>query len=284
MEATNITATSDSKATTANELVIDSIEDVDYESDMEGSTQSISSVDHEARQVFQKYKDEWEASEQRRALWSALSNSTVEIGPVNKIVAFACSSLSCQQKDDERKDRDRTAAVQHALILTLHEFFQSRIPSTGPAVQCFAQDPAYTNIDREILGEVGITVLEDPHAFLELDETSVVISISPDIPVREVTADLARPAMMIWDQVIWDQVEEEPDAAEVNAIDRQKTSREKDPDLPRLKKMTEDHYVETSMPRYHDSFGSGRYHASIYIRKTTTTPTRSETAEGGGIG
>ncbi|KAK0621674.1 hypothetical protein B0T17DRAFT_618094 [Bombardia bombarda] len=45
--------------------------------------------------------------------------------------------------------------------------------------------------------------------------------------------------------------------------------------------MDRDHYVETSMPRYYGSFGLEDYYVSIYIRKTTPTPTPtlSETVE-----
>lgn len=59
----------------------------------------------------------------------------------------------------------------------------------------------YTEIDKELLQELGITVLEDPRAFLEVSDESIVLSFGPDIPVRQVVTDLARPAVFICDKV-----------------------------------------------------------------------------------
>jgi hypothetical protein len=57
-----------------------------------------------------------------------------------------------------------------------------------------------------VLGEEGVVVMEDPRAFLEVDEASVVIAVASDICVRQIVADLARPAVVIWDRVT-DEVE-----------------------------------------------------------------------------
>lgn len=37
-----------------------------------------------------------------------------------------------------------------------------------------------------------------PKAFLDIDENSLVVSIGPNIPVKQIVADLARPAGMIY--------------------------------------------------------------------------------------
>ncbi|KAI2606141.1 uncharacterized protein GGS25DRAFT_533266 [Hypoxylon fragiforme] len=64
-------------------------------------------------------------------------------------------------------------------------------------VRCFAQDPAYRPLDQEVLDGAGITVLEDPRAFLEVDDNAFVVSISPNAPVQQIVADLASPAAII---------------------------------------------------------------------------------------
>ena len=47
-----------------------------------------------------------------------------------------------------------------------------------------------------------IIVIDDPRAFLEVDEASVVIALAPDIPARQIIADLTRPAILLWDNVV----------------------------------------------------------------------------------
>lgn len=150
----------------------------------------------EVQAAFDAGVKAWEASEdcqQLRALFQ-----TVPLPKVNKIVAFACSTMAMDGVGDGRNRQ----IYQHALILTMRDIFENRSDAEKPVkVQCFAQDPIYTKIDEDVLGRAGITVLGDPRGFLEVDEQSVVISFAPNIPVRQIIADIARPAVMIWDRV-----------------------------------------------------------------------------------
>ncbi len=59
----------------------------------------------------------------------------------------------------------------------------------------------YSEADEQVLRKLGITVLEDPRAFLELDDETVVLSFYPNFPVRQIIADIARPAVMIWRRI-----------------------------------------------------------------------------------
>jgi hypothetical protein len=70
----------------------------------------------------------------------------------------------------------------------------------GGEVMCYAQDPSYTAVDKRLLRNKGVTVLEDPRGFLEVDDDSVVISVSPTVPVRQIVADIAKPMVLIWDR------------------------------------------------------------------------------------
>ncbi|KAK3300822.1 uncharacterized protein B0H64DRAFT_414613 [Chaetomium fimeti] len=83
---------------------------------------------------------------------------------------------------------------QHAMLLEVRDLVKQ---SVGIEVKCFAQDPAYTAIDKQVLGEVGITVLDDPRAWLRVDDGSMVIAIAPTIPVLEIVADIARPVVIM---------------------------------------------------------------------------------------
>jgi hypothetical protein len=51
------------------------------------------------------------------------------------------------------------------------------------------------------LAEFGFTVLDDPRALLEVGNRSVVVSFAPDSPLRQIVADIARPAALIWPRV-----------------------------------------------------------------------------------
>lgn len=148
----------------------------------------------EARGSFQQTRIAWEASKQCEELKLLLGSA--DIPPVRKIVAFACSTMRWGDKVRHR------SIVQHALILTIRDCLTKHIQSDNLGiVECYVQDPTYTSTDRQVLEDYGITVLDDPRGFLEIDEETIVLSHAPDIPVRQITADLTRPAMMIWDKV-----------------------------------------------------------------------------------
>lgn len=173
------------------------------------------------RKEFAACLTNWnEVNDLSQRLESALEK--VELPTVTKIVAFACATISDAERDGARH--------QHVLLLALKRILEARqgqrhslaeltdsslsaaptkpsattvatIPSTIPPIQCFAQDPAYTDIDKVILAEHGVTVLDDPRGFLQVDNQSAVLSFAPDICVRQIVADIARPAVLIWNTV-----------------------------------------------------------------------------------
>lgn len=132
---------------------------------------------------------EWEATKTCAELMSALKSSQRPF-QISKIVGFACGPL----------DSERTL-FQHAMLLTLRNFFNKQENSEAAAISCYAQDPIYNATERSVLGKAGITVLDDPEGFLEVDESTVVVSVAPNIPVKQIISDIARPALLIWDEV-----------------------------------------------------------------------------------
>lgn len=96
--------------------------------------------------------------------------------------------------------------AQHALALTMRDYLASGY-ATGAhgkgtdGIKCYAQDPIYTPVDEQVLCEAGFTVVDDPRAFLEVDDTSLIIAMNPNIPVRQIIADIARPSILIWNKV-----------------------------------------------------------------------------------
>ncbi|KAI0423789.1 hypothetical protein F5Y09DRAFT_326395 [Xylaria sp. FL1042] len=208
----------------------------------------------EVQENFQRKRAEWEASKQCDELKSVLRSIAAEIPPIQKIVAFACSTMTW---DDVGRHR---SAVQHALILTIRDFVAKHESSRDLDISCYAQDPLYTTVDRQVLQEAGITVLDDPRGFLEIDETTVIFSQAPDIPVRQVTADLTKPAMMIWNKVVY---KPNPSPLAQDNIGFRNLGVWADPASPRLQDMVKD-YVELGFPRDLVNFCEDTY---IYIRK-----------------
>jgi len=83
---------------------------------------------------------------------------------------------------------------QHVPLLTLQELLNN--------IPCYAQEPAYSNEAKTALRHKGICVLEDPMGILEMDAGTVVVSICPNFPLKEIVADMARSAVLIWIQTV----------------------------------------------------------------------------------
>jgi hypothetical protein len=142
-------------------------------------------------EYFQEQIQAWKETDMCKRVVQILNQSAVG-HDINKIVAVALSGLS-------RDDRNRSA-FQHALVLTMQEWLQTQ----QKTFSCYAQDPGYNCVDKAVLSEHGIEVIDDPRAWLEVDERSILFSCAPNVPVKEIVADIARPAVVIWERVGYD--------------------------------------------------------------------------------
>jgi hypothetical protein len=129
---------------------------------------------------------QWLASDLYQKLTACLSRFKGSTS-IRKIVAFACGSIA------QNKECLATISLyQHCLILSLKQLLE---------IDCFVQDPAYSEIDRRVFSDLSITHLHDPQGFLEVDEFTIVVSICPNVPVRNIVSDITQPAVMIWDKL-----------------------------------------------------------------------------------
>ncbi|KAL2015574.1 hypothetical protein VTK56DRAFT_5207 [Thermocarpiscus australiensis] len=203
----------------------------------------LDSFKHEDPEVVQEALEEgikqWEGSRNCRHLRDLFD--AIMPPKVNKIVAFACSTMTA-------KSLQPRTVYQHCLLLTILDILRSRRSEEQPEIRCFAQDPFYTDTDEEVLGKAGVTVVQDPRGFSEVDDQSVVVSFAPDAPIRQIVADIARPAVMIWDRV----------KGEVEDAERYS-----DPESPRLWDMIQNHYDEAAKLGPEERFGD----AAVYIRR-----------------
>ncbi|KAL4816063.1 hypothetical protein BDW67DRAFT_185204 [Aspergillus spinulosporus] len=128
-------------------------------------------------------------------------------------------------------------------------------------IKCYAQDPAYSEADWSLLRSIGIQPLDDPKGFLEIDEETLVFSVSPNVPVKQIVADVQWPGAMIWNTV----AEEEREARwEKKVRDREEfwvVPFTTDPDSQRVRDMVQNY---TSMPLRdsNEYFGD----LTIYVR------------------
>ncbi|KAI9162974.1 hypothetical protein HJFPF1_04569 [Paramyrothecium foliicola] len=158
----------------------------------------------------------------------------------------------------------RAAMTQHASALTLAKVLGER--QNCPPLRVVAQDPAYTTVGKQILRDEGFEVVEGygSLAFTFVDEESVVISCHPNIPVKQIVADIARPAAMVWNRVTeteredveW-KVEKFEDGTEYTV-----SPWTTDEDSLRTRELVND-YIEYSFPEEDERFGD----LAIYIRK-----------------
>jgi hypothetical protein len=66
---------------------------------------------------------------------------------------------------------------------------------------CLQVTAGYTEIDWLVLERQRIIIISDSKRFLEVRDSTIVVSIATDIPVRQIVSDLARPAMLVWNRI-----------------------------------------------------------------------------------
>ncbi|RFU24594.1 hypothetical protein B7463_g11739, partial [Scytalidium lignicola] len=150
----------------------------------------------EVKQFFKTSQQTWEASEYYKQLSSTLASA--ELPLIKKIIAFACGPMA--YVDESNNQLTLHSTYRHLLILILKDLLNKKMRLLEE-ITCYAQDPDYTEVDKSVLRESGVTVLDEPKAFLEVDDSTTMISFAANVPVKEIVLDIARPALMIWDSI-----------------------------------------------------------------------------------
>ncbi|KAL3480875.1 hypothetical protein BJX99DRAFT_205768 [Aspergillus californicus] len=182
----------------------------------------------ETERLFSTTLQVWEESE----IWAAVKASiscASSASSIRKVIGLGCGPLSYP---DDIPHISYNPAFQHALLLSIQQLLQERF---NHEVACAVQDPIYTEVDRSVLESRGVTVLDDPGGFLEVEDSTLVFSCAPNVPVKQIIADIARPAMLIWNTV------RSPDTSTDEYL-------ETDPDSPRVVEMIEKFYETRSFP------------------------------------
>ncbi|KAI1122625.1 hypothetical protein F5Y10DRAFT_270870 [Nemania abortiva] len=183
----------------------------------------------ELGQILASCKREWEASPEYTALRASIISNPV-LSKARKVVGFSLGPAVYGDNADCGHDH---SLFQYALLLSLRELVAEN--NRTDEVPCFAQDPALCPVATEMLQRAGITVLTDPYAFLEVDDTSIVVSISSNIPVKQIVTEIARPVGILWPP---------------GTVEEEKGKNLTDPTSPRVEAMLENEYVDIGFPKY----------------------------------
>jgi len=210
----------------------------------------------QAHTAFLSHQSRWLKSNTHVLLKHIFETVNIPIN-ITKVVCFGLGSIDrirwiCNERmTAEDEDRGSTRAlVQHCAALSLKTWAEGLC---GKRVQCLAQDPVYNDLDKVFLPSVGISIVTDPKGFLEVDENTLVYSVGPNVPVREIIAEIAQPAVMVWDKV-------------------QEGERSTDPVTRQVWKLLQD-YEEFEIPTS-EEFTL----LSVYVRKVTSAEKATELA------
>jgi len=174
----------------------------------------------ELAKVYGEAQAEWEGNEACKTLKQGLL--VVENMPwVTKIVAFALGSVQEDSNPACPEHLKRRSCMQHALMETLTKVVEQAQGAGGKVTQ-YVQDPGYGSADLELLRQLDVTPLEDPDGFIEIDDHNLVLSISSNVPVKQVVADLQWPAVLIIEPIDLTRTATD-DVAEVEAPKMTKT-------------------------------------------------------------
>ncbi|KAI1178922.1 hypothetical protein F4777DRAFT_536182 [Nemania sp. FL0916] len=195
----------------------------------------------ELREVFRDKEQEWKMSEYYGQLQAALATVNTPL-VLDKVIGVALGPPALGAR------AHHNSIIQHALLRALHSILSHR-GILAPSSQCYTQDPMQTEQDKDILRSEGFTVLADPEAFLMLDDSSVLLSICPDIPVKQIVADICRPGIIIWSK---------------HEIYSDLPILPADPESSRVERMLRECYDQVDFP-FHEPF----LKLEMYIKKAT---------------
>lgn len=116
---------------------------------------------------------------------------------IHKVVCMGLGSLTRQTGTLNGLDAWYRPYFQHVIALSiaqafndLHDQHPERFGESKYEVHVLAQDPGYSQSDKQVLAENDMTVLDDPDGLLVIDKNTFVMSAFPSFPLFEIIADM----------------------------------------------------------------------------------------------
>ncbi|KAG4221658.1 hypothetical protein PC116_g29866 [Phytophthora cactorum] len=119
---------------------------------------------------------------------------------INKIVCIGLGNFVLRA-DFKRDPNMQLSLYRHLAVLAAVEVLYSRF---GRQIQILAQDVNYSPDCAAFLFKKGFSIVGPYGAggLAEIDDKTFVFSPNPDFCAKEVVADIARPAAMLWKQIL----------------------------------------------------------------------------------
>lgn len=161
---------------------------------------------------LRKWKSYWESSNFQKNLVSYLKEGAKQMVKVKQIVCFGLGSLG-----SGITTYPGATFIQHLAACAIRDTLETNQTNqhglrNPQRIPIYAQYPAYCKTCKRILREqCKIEVIEDADGFDKINENTFVVSISPDVPVRQIVGDISvqynGPAGMLCDEIASDGME-----------------------------------------------------------------------------
>ncbi|KAI1506717.1 hypothetical protein F5X99DRAFT_404074 [Biscogniauxia marginata] len=210
--------------------------------------------------LWLKEKAAWDESKACADLKLLLSTSALPMN-TKRIVCFGLGNLETQFLFDPKSTHHRSI-VQHCAALTIATAVSKKVHRH---IQIYAQDPEYSIDTKRILARQEIKVIDcyGAEGFTYVDDDAFVFTVSPNVPVKQVVADLAKPTAMIWEKVSTPEEEEAKLAQPRSFKGGYLSPWTTDNDSPRTQELVKG-YKEAPFPGDKDHFTDS---LTVYIRK-----------------
>ncbi|CZR63137.1 uncharacterized protein PAC_13034 [Phialocephala subalpina] len=146
----------------------------------------------EIKDEFEHFKRAWE----ERPACHDLKSKLQDLNNIENIIILGLGSLQTS-----RREGRRTSATQLAALQTILEILREADGTTAAGdrkdLPVVLQDPQYTEIDKAFLSSLGYKVVDDPEAFKEVTEGSLVYAIHCYGPVYKSISEGPRPRVFI---------------------------------------------------------------------------------------
>ncbi|KAH7066692.1 hypothetical protein BKA63DRAFT_371412, partial [Paraphoma chrysanthemicola] len=139
------------------------------------------------QETLNRWAAQWETSELRSRLSSFLKGEAGrQLQHIDQIICFG---LGCPLKVSLWPEAACRPYQQHLAACTIRDLIANTPGCTAPTI--FAQDPEYSSAEKAYLSDqLKINVLDDPEGFKSLTGNTFVITISPNVPVRQIVVDM----------------------------------------------------------------------------------------------
>ncbi|KPM43763.1 hypothetical protein AK830_g2799 [Neonectria ditissima] len=196
------------------------------------------------QEAWDESREIWLNSDSCTHLTEALEKTKPK---VQKLVCFGLGSLEGTAKYSSLEKlhidgRPRRSAIsQHLAAITMADVLGKQ---QGTArLPILVQDPDYTTLAKEFLAAQDIEVVGGRGAlgFTYIDDDSLVFSCHPNVPVKQIVADLARPAAMLWNEVEYEERKPEFRVEVMGGEERLCWPWVTDEDSPRTREMVQEY-------------------------------------------